>query len=221
MIRKIMRLFSFRKYLFQFQKDRGRMVYLVIGLGNPGKRYESTRHNIGFMVVEKLAAGWKIELKQKSFKALWGKGTIAGNNILLAKPQTFMNLSGTAVRQLQSFFKMDISNLIVIHDDLDLPFGSVRLKAGGGTAGHKGLASIESNLGTSDFIRVRLGIGKPVDKSRIEGYVLEPFRKEEQVVLPEVLEWAADASAEIVLNGLQKAVGKYQIKNMNFLKKED
>lgn len=221
MIRKIMRLFSFGKYLFQFQKDRGRMVYLVIGLGNPGKRYESTRHNIGFMVVEKLAAGWKIELKQKSFKALWGKGTIAGNNILLAKPQTFMNLSGTAVRQLQSFFKMDISNLIVIHDDLDLPFGSVRLKAGGGTAGHKGLASIESNLGTSDFIRVRLGIGKPVDKSRIEGYVLEPFRKEEQVVLPEVLEWAADASAEIVLNGLQKAVGKYQIKNMNFLKKED
>jgi PTH1 family peptidyl-tRNA hydrolase len=216
-----MRLFSFGKYLFQFQKDRGRMVYLVIGLGNPGKRYESTRHNIGFMVVEKLAAGWKIELKQKSFKALWGKGTIAGNNILLAKPQTFMNLSGTAVRQLQSFFKMDISNLIVIHDDLDLPFGSVRLKAGGGTAGHKGLASIESNLGTSDFIRVRLGIGKPVDKSRIEGYVLEPFRKEEQVVLPEVLEWAADASAEIVLNGLQKAVGKYQIKNMNFLKKED
>jgi len=197
------------------------MDYLIIGLGNPGKRYESTRHNIGFMALDRLAAQFEIALKQKSFNALWGKGTIAGSNVLLAQPQTFMNLSGTSVRQLQSFFKMDISNLIVIHDDLDLPFGAVKLKAGGGTAGHKGLASIESNLGTSEFIRVRLGIGKPVDKSRIEGYVLEPFRKGEQVVLPEVLQWAADAGAEIVLNGLQKAISKYQTKNMNFLKKED
>lgn len=197
------------------------MVYLIVGLGNPGKRYEPTRHNIGFMVLEKLAAQLEIQLKQKSFNALWGKGTLTGNNILLAEPQTFMNLSGTAVRQLQSFFKTDISNLIVIHDDLDLPFGAIRLKEGGGTAGHKGLASIESNLGTSDFMRVRLGIGKPVDKSRIEGYVLEPFRKEERDLLPDVISRAADASTEIVLNGLQKAIGKYQTKNINFLKKED
>ncbi len=197
------------------------MDYLLVGLGNPGKRYESTRHNIGFMVLEKIAAGLEIELKQKSFDALWGKGAVSGKNVLLAKPQTYMNLSGTAVRRLQSFFKTETSNLIVIHDDLDLPFGSVRLKAGGGTAGHKGLASIESNLGTSDFMRVRLGIGKPVDKSRIEGYVLEPFRKEEQDVLPEIIGLAAEASAEIVLNGLQKALSKYQTKNRNFLKKED
>lgn len=197
------------------------MVYLIVGLGNPGKRYEPTRHNIGFMVLEKLAAQLEIQLKQKSFNALWGKGTLTGNNILLAEPQTFMNLSGTAVRQLRSFFKTDISNLIVIHDDLDLPFGAIRLKEGGGTAGHKGLASIESNLGTSDFMRVRLGIGKPVDKSRIEGYVLEPFRKEERDLLPDVISRAADASTEIVLNGLQKAIGKYQTKNINFLKKED
>ena len=197
------------------------MVYLIVGLGNPGKRYELTRHNIGFMVLEKLAAQLEIQLKHKSFNALWGKRTIAGNDLLLAKPQTFMNLSGTAVRQLQSFFKTDISNLIVIHDDLDLPFGAIRLKSGGGTAGHKGLASIESNLGTSGFMRVRLGIGKPVDKSRIEGYVLEPFRKEEQIVLPELLKRAADACAEIVMNGLQKAISKYQTKNINILKKEE
>jgi len=197
------------------------MAYLIIGLGNPGKRYEPTRHNIGFMALDVLAAQSEITLKQKSFNALWGKGTIAGNSVILAEPQTFMNLSGTAVRQLQSFFKTDISNLIVIHDDLDLPFGAVRLKVGGGTAGHKGLASIDSNLGTSEFMRVRLGIGKPVDKSRIEGYVLEPFRKEEQIVLPELLQWAADAGAEIVLNGLQKAISKYQTKNINFRKKED
>ena len=197
------------------------MVYLVVGLGNPGRRYAATRHNIGFMVLDKLAAKLEIDLKQKSFNSLWGKGNLAEHSILLAEPQTFMNLSGTAVRQLQSFFKTDISNLIVIHDDLDLPFGSVRLKAGGGTAGHKGLASIESNLGTTGFIRVRLGIGKPVDKSRIEGYVLEPFREEEQEVLPDIVSLAADASAEIVLNGLQKAVSKYQTKNIKFSKKED
>lgn len=209
------------KIFFRFRKEREHMVYLIIGLGNPGKRYELTRHNIGFMVLDKLAAQLEIELKQKSFNSLWGKGTIVGNNVLLAQPQTFMNLSGTAVRQLQSFFKTEISNLIVIHDDLDLPFGAIRLKAGGGTAGHKGLASIESNLGTSEFKRVRLGIGKPVDKSRIEGYVLEPFRKEEQTVLPDVIQRAADSSAEIVLNGLQQAIGKYQTKNINFLKKEE
>jgi peptidyl-tRNA hydrolase, PTH1 family len=209
------------KIFTRFRREREQMEYLIVGLGNPGKSYESTRHNIGFMALDVLAAQLKIALKQKSFNARWGKGTIAGSNVLLAQPQTFMNLSGTAVRQLQSFFKMDISNLIVIHDDLDLPFGAVKLKAGGGTAGHKGLASIESNFGNSEFIRVRLGIGKPVDKSRIEGYVLEPFRKEEQVVLPELLQRAADASAEIVLNGLQKAISKYQTKNINFQKKED
>jgi PTH1 family peptidyl-tRNA hydrolase len=212
---------ALKKLFFRFRKEGEQMTNLIVGLGNPGKRYDATRHNIGFMVLEKLARDWEVEVKNRSFNALWGKRTIAGNNVLLAKPQTFMNLSGTAVRQLQSFFKTDISNLIVIHDDLDLPFGAIRLKSGGGTAGHKGLASIESNLGTSGFVRVRLGIGKPVDKSRIEGYVLEPFRKEEQEVLPEVVGRAADACAEIVLNGLQKAIGKYQTKNINFLKKEE
>lgn len=212
---------ALEKIFFRFRKEREHMAYLIIGLGNPGKRYESTRHNIGFMALDVLAAQLEIALKQKSFNALWGKGTIAGKNVLLAEPQTFMNLSGTAVRQLQSFFKTDISNLIVIHDDLDLPFGSVRLKAGGGTAGHNGLASIESNLGTPGFIRVRLGIGKPVDKSRIEGYVLEPFKGEEIDILPEILKRAADACAEIVISDMQNAMGKYQKKNMNLKKKED
>ena len=126
-------------------------------------------------------------------------------NVILAMPQTYMNLSGNAVRQLHAFFKTEISNLIVIHDDLDLSFGSVRLKTGGGNAGHKGLASIEENLGSSEFMRIRLGIGKPVDKSRIEGYVLEPFGKEELSVLPEIIQWAADAATEIVSSGMQTA----------------
>ncbi len=105
-------------------------MYLIFGLGNPGNRYRLTRHNIGFMVLEKLAAGLEIDLKQKSFNALWGKGKLASKNVLLAMPQTYMNLSGNAVRELLAFFKADINNLIVVHDDLDLPFGAIRLKTG-------------------------------------------------------------------------------------------
>lgn len=203
-------------------KEREQAMYLIVGLGNPGNRYRATRHNIGFMVLEKLAAKLELDLSQKSFNALWGKGKIASKNVILAMPQTYMNLSGNAVRQLHAFFKTEISNLIVIHDDLDLSFGSVRLKTGGGNAGHKGLASIEENLGSSEFMRIRLGIGKPVDKSRIEGYVLEPFGKEELSVLPEIIQWAADAATEIVSLGMQMAIGNYQTKNIsNFFKKED
>ncbi|MEQ8253717.1 MAG: aminoacyl-tRNA hydrolase, partial [Smithellaceae bacterium] len=110
-------------------------MYVIVGLGNPGNRYRYTRHNIGFMVLEKLARDFEIDLKQKSFDALWGKGKINGTDVLLAMPQTYMNLSGTAVRQLVAFFKADINNLIVFHDDLDLTFGNIRLKKGGGNAG--------------------------------------------------------------------------------------
>ncbi len=203
-------------------KEREQEMYLIVGLGNPGTRYRATRHNIGFMVLELLAAKLELNLSQKSFNTLWGKGKIASKNLILAMPQTYMNLSGNAVRQLHAFFKTEISNLIVIHDDLDLSFGSVRLKTGGGNAGHKGLASIEENLGSSEFMRVRLGIGKPVEKSRIEGYVLEPFNKKELCVLPEIIQWAADATTEIVSSGMPTAIGNYQTKNIStILKKEE
>lgn len=198
-------------------------MYFIVGLGNPGNRYRFTRHNIGFLVLEKLAEELKIDFNHKSFDAIWGKGKINGIEILLAMPQTYMNLSGTAVRQLVAFFKADVSNLIVIHDDLDLPFGTIRLKTGGGNAGHKGLASITENLGSSDFMRVRVGIGRPSDKSRIEGYVLEPFKSDEELsMLPEIIQTASEASAEIVLSGTEKATAKCQ-KNIlvNYLKKEE
>jgi peptidyl-tRNA hydrolase, PTH1 family len=203
-------------------KEREHAMYLIVGLGNPGNRYRVTRHNIGFMVLEKLAAKLEVNISQKSFNALWGKGKIAQKNVILVMPQTYMNLSGNAVRQLHAFFKTDLGNLIVIHDDLDLPFGSVRLKTGGGNAGHKGLTSIEENFGSAEFMRIRLGIGKPTDKARIEGYVLEPFGKEEQSALPEIIQWAANAATEIVSSGMQAAIGNYQTKNIsNFLKKEE
>jgi PTH1 family peptidyl-tRNA hydrolase len=202
-------------------KETEQAMYLIVGLGNPGNRYAATRHNIGFMVLDKLAANLDLDLSQNRFKALWGKGKIASKSVILAMPQTYMNLSGNAVRQLHAFFKTEISNLIVIHDDLDLSFGSVRLKTSGGNAGHKGLASIEENLGSSEFMRIRLGIGKPADKSRIEGYVLEPFGKDEISVLPEIIQWAANAANEIVSSGMQTAIGNYQTKNIStILKKE-
>ena len=196
-------------------KETEQAMYLIVGLGNPGNRFRATRHNIGFMVLEKLATKLEVDLRQKSFNALWGKGKIDYKNVILAMPQTYMNLSGNAVRQLHAFFKTEISNLMVIHDDLDLSFGSVRLKTGGGNAGHKGLVSIEEDLGSSEFMRIRLGIGKPADKSRIESYVLEPFNSDELPLLPEIIETAAGAVYEIISAGLQKAMGKYHKINIS------
>jgi len=206
---------SLTKIFFWRSKEGKQAMYLIFGLGNPGSRYQFTRHNIGFMVLEKIAAQWEVELKQKSFDALWNRGKVAGLNVLLAMPQTYMNLSGNAVRKLLTYFKADVNNLIVIHDDLDLPFGTVRLKTGGGNAGHKGLKSIVSCLGSADFMRVRLGIGKPSDKSRIEGYVLEGFETKEDAVLPQIIQLAADAAADIVISGMQTAMAKYHTKNIS------
>src|SRR4030042_5941742 len=190
-------LSNLKKIFFRREEERKQEMYLIFGLGNPGNRYRLTRHNIGFMVLETLAAGLEIDLKQKSFNALWGKGKIANKIVLLAMPQTYMNLSGNAVRELLMFFKADINNLIVIHDDLDLPFGTIRLKTGGGNAGHKGLESIIENLGSSDFMRIRIGIGKPAEKARIESYVLERFEPKEEALLKPVIQLAADATSEI------------------------
>ncbi len=192
-------------------------MYLIIGLGNPGNRYRSTRHNIGFAVIEELARKLEIELKHKTFDACWGKGKIGGSGVILGMPQTYMNLSGHAVQKLLAYFKADIGDLIVVHDDLDLPLGKMRIKRGGGNAGHNGLGSIEEQLGSSEFIRIRLGIGKPVHKSRTEGYVLEAFRAEEVPLLPEIITAAADAVTEVVLSDVQTAMGKYNKKALVIL----
>jgi PTH1 family peptidyl-tRNA hydrolase len=205
------------KIFFWRGKEGTQAMYLILGLGNPGRRYQFTRHNIGFMVLEKIAAQWEVDLKQKSFDALWNRGKIAGINVLLALPQTYMNLSGNAARKLLAYFKMDISNLIVIHDDLDLPFGKLRLKTGGGDAGHKGLKSITTCLGSADFMRVRMGIGKPSDKSRVEDYVLERFGSEEAAMLQQIIQLASEAATEIVLSGMQTAMVKYHTKNISNL----
>jgi len=204
--------FDLIKKFFRRKIEREQTLYLIVGLGNPGNRYKCTRHNVGFMVLEELATWWEVDLKQKSFDALWNRGKIAGKNVILAMPQTYMNLSGNAVAKLLAYFKVNVSNLIVIHDDLDLPFGTIRLKTGGGNAGHKGLVSIATCLGSGDFIRLRLGIGKPSDKSRVESYVLEKFETENSDLLKSIIQLAAEAAADIVTSGMQQAMAKYHVK---------
>jgi peptidyl-tRNA hydrolase, PTH1 family len=205
------------KIFFRRGNEGTQAMYLILGLGNPGRRYQYTRHNIGFMVLEKIAAQWEVDLKQKSFDALWNRGKIAGINVLLAMPQTYMNLSGNAARKLLAYFKMDTSNLIVIHDDLDLPFGKLRLKTGGGDAGHKGLKSITTCLGSADFTRVRMGIGKPADRTPVEDYVLQRFDSGETDLLRQMVQLAAEAVTDIVKSDMQQAMAKYHTKNISNL----
>ena len=188
---------------------------LIAGLGNPGEQYQSSRHNLGFLTLDYLAGRHDIPLKKQGFEALFGKGKIGSETVLLAKPQTYMNLSGIALERLVSYFKVDIKDLIVVHDDLDLPFETIRLKKGGGEGGHKGLMSIVQHVGSADFLRVRIGIGKPIRKSMVEKYVLSPFAEEEQNAVPSILAVACDVVGEVILSGVETAMQRYHGKTIN------
>jgi len=190
-------------------------VKLIAGLGNPGEQYQSNRHNLGFLTLDYLAGRHDIPLKKQGFEALFGKGKIGNERVLLAKPQTYMNLSGIAIERLVSYFRVDIKDLIVVHDDLDLPFETIRLKKGGGEGGHKGLMSIIQHVGSADFLRVRIGIGKPIRKSMVEKYVLSPFAEEEQNAVPSILAVACDVVAEVILSGIEAAMQRYHGKTIN------
>lgn len=180
---------------------------LVVGLGNPGPQYAKTRHNVGFMVAEVLAdrmGGGKFSAHKKSGAEIV-RGRLAGRPTILAKPRSFMNLSGTAVSGLARFFSIDASNIVVIHDELDLDFSTVRLKQGGGEGGHNGLRSISSSLGNKDYLRTRVGIGRPPGRMDPASYVLRPFSSVERKELALVCEEAADAVELLVQVGLEAA----------------
>lgn len=181
----------------------------VVGLGNPGIQYQLSRHNAGFLVLDQLALQHDISIQQTLFDAHIGRGKIAGCPVLLAKPQTFMNLSGAAVGKLADYFRIDVAAITVLHDDLDLPFGTIRLKAGGGHAGHKGLISLIQHLGGTEFARVRFGIGRPLRKTMVEGYVLERFSEDELNSLSLLTRAASDAVIDIVSCGIQAAMDKH------------
>jgi peptidyl-tRNA hydrolase, PTH1 family len=170
-------------------------VFLVVGLGNPGREYENSRHNVGFVVADEVKRlhGWP-DFKPK-FSGLWTRGSLEGHEVVLLKPQTYMNLSGTSVQPAAAFFKVPPEQIVVAHDEIDLPWRDVRLKMGGGHAGNNGIRSIIQSLGTPDFLRVRVGIGKPPAGFRGDGadWVLSNFDGVERAELTEVVARAADA----------------------------
>lgn len=184
-------------------------MFLLVGLGNPGRQYRETRHNVGFMVVDQIAKELNIKLGRVQSKAIMGTGEHAGNKIILAKPQTFMNLSGQAVAGLMRFYKIPISNLLVAHDDLDLPLGTLRMRPGGGSAGQKGLGSTIERLGTQEFPRLRVGIGRPPGQMDAAEYVLREIPSGDQEILRAVLERAAEAALVFIEYGLDEAMNRY------------
>lgn len=154
-------------------------MFVLVGIGNPGAEYQNTRHNAGFLFIDSLADEFKISISQKKFKALIGRGKINGHDVLLVKPQTFVNLSGDSVQQILSYFKIPETNLIVVFDDLDLQHGQVKTRFGGGHGGHNGIRSILECLPSDKFYRVKIGIGKPIHKNATADWVLHSFNDEE------------------------------------------
>ncbi|HEY6874460.1 MAG TPA: aminoacyl-tRNA hydrolase [Geobacteraceae bacterium] len=178
---------------------------LIVGLGNPGSKYTWTRHNAGFMVLDELSRRGGIPISRKTFSGLFGEGTYRGERLLLLKPQTFMNLSGRSVNPALHFHRLSLRDLIVVHDDLDIPFGRVKLKEGGGHAGHNGLRSLMQELGSGQFTRVRVGIGRPLHGDAAD-YVLSPFSRDEQGNLPRIMEGTVDFLEMLLAEGLPKAM---------------
>jgi PTH1 family peptidyl-tRNA hydrolase len=179
---------------------------LVVGLGNPGPQYAKTRHNLGFMVADLLAAriGASFKVHKKSGAEVV-TGRLGGRSVVLAKPRTFMNESGRQVGPLAKFYSVTPGDVIVIHDELDIDFGRVRLKLGGGEGGHNGLRSIANSLGTKDFQRVRIGVGRPPGRKDPAAFVLEPFNSAERAEVPTICEQAADACELLLELGLEPA----------------
>ncbi len=206
---RIRGVFTRRQPAAQEESAGGAPLFLLVGLGNPGREYRNTRHNVGFMVIERLAQEAGIGLTRVQHKAITGVGLLGERKVLLVKPQTFMNLSGEAVGGLARFYKIPPASIMVIHDDLDLPFGTLRLRPSGGSAGQKGIQSIIARLGTQDFPRLRFGIGRPAGSKQGANYVLHGFSPGEQKELQYLLARASEALRVFVQEGLDTAMNRY------------
>lgn len=181
---------------------------IIVGLGNPGEKYLKTRHNFGFMVIDRLAQQLEMECTQKKFQSFFSKNTVEHEEIILLKPQTFMNLSGVAVKEAADMYKCALQNLMVVCDDLDLPLGKIRIRRSGGCGGHRGLESIAACLGSTDFPRLRIGIGRPsIGDPR--NYVLSTFSREEEGVAGETIEKACLALKSWIFEGIEACMNKF------------
>ena len=208
-----MKLTTFLRRLFGWKRmdsdTRNSSPYLIVGLGNPGRQYKDNRHNIGFMVVDRLAARLGLSFSRLEMKALVTKGEYVGQRIILAKPQTYMNLSGQAAASLVRYYKVPLENLLVAYDDVDLPLGTIRLRPSGGSAGQKGMQSIVESLGSQEFPRLRVGIDRPPGHMEAAAYVLKDFPPAELAILPGLFDKAVDAVLAFVAEGLVTAMNRF------------
>lgn len=184
-------------------------LFLIIGLGNPGVEHHANRHNIGFQTVDALCKAWNVETTRVKHKALISETRIGEKRVILAKPQTFMNNSGISAASLLRYYKVPLENMLVIYDELDLPLGTIRLRAGGSAAGHHGMESIIGKLGSNAFPRLRVGIDRPSHQLQIMEYVLHNFSKREKQLLPEVLNTSHKAVETFLQEGIETAMNRF------------
>lgn len=184
-------------------------MYLIVGLGNPEEEYAKTRHNMGFDVINKLAENQGIKINKTKMDALYGTGTIEGEKVILVKPQTYMNLSGVAIRQFKNFYKIENEKIIVIYDDLDIEPGVLKIRKQGGPGTHNGMKSVVHELQTENFPRLRIGIGMPQYKNDLLNYILTRIPKDDYAILEEAITAAAEAIPVIIKDGIDTAMNKY------------
>lgn len=185
-------------------------MILLVGLGNPGREYAQTRHNVGFMAVDTFICRHLFSPFKSKFKGQVAEGEIAGEKIIVLKPETYMNLSGDSVLSVCKFYKIPVQNVVVFHDDMDLPVGKVKVKRGGGAGGHNGLKSIDKNIG-NDYVRVRIGVSKPQTREEVVNYVLSAFSKEDKKIIENTLEGIAKYMPLVVKGDLENFLNKLVI----------
>ena len=183
--------------------------WLVLGLGNPGAQYAATRHNLGFMVVAELATRLGVSLTRRGLASLWGQGRLAGRKVILAQPQTFMNLSGQAAISIMNYFDLPPARVVVVHDDLDLEPGRLKVATKGGAGGHKGVASLLGHLGGGQFVRLKVGIGRPRHQETVEDYVLSGFYADQRELFQQAVREAADCLEVILTQGPVEAMQRF------------
>lgn len=184
-------------------------MYLIIGLGNPEEEYSKTRHNMGFNTIDLIARNYDIEVNKNKFQGLCGNGIIEGQKVILIKPQTYMNLSGNCVKEAMNFYKIEKENILIIYDDMDVLPGQIKIRKQGSAGGHNGMKSIIQNIGTEQFHRIRIGIGRPMNNGDEINYVIGPIPEDEMPKLKQGVEKAKDATIEILKNGIDSAMNKF------------
>jgi PTH1 family peptidyl-tRNA hydrolase len=207
--------FNLTKLLKKDMDADTNIPFLIVGLGNPGRKYQLNRHNVGFMLVSRIAERLEEKFSRMESRALVAKTTYGGHRVLLAKPQTYMNLSGQSVGPLVRYYKVPLDHLLVTYDDVDLPLGTIRMRLIGGSAGQKGMNSIIKNLGTQEFPRLRLGIGRPPGRMSAANYVLQDFSPEEFDFISITLDRATEAIMLYITEGLEEAMNRFNSNSEN------